>query len=514
MKYKIELVFLDEKDIDDINNFQKTYPDAKLIIRLVNTRGISTSKLLKINDSINTTYRVAGGFDEEREKRTNNSQYYENRNYYTRNELIEIVAIFEKIERDLLNKSYSELEVAYYIYNKLKKFIRYDDEFVKNKPNAESLLGLVYRRTSSYGYSLIYKEIMDRIGIKCSFVEGNNLKYAWNILKINGKHVCVDLAYDSYLFHKGNILDQYYFGNYDKNRFNYTHRPIRAEEIQDYTLNIETFEDLELMSINRLFKSSMATYTAEKYVRNDKSSFGLSLLEVIPREPFNLYKYLYCEYLTGGRMLKPKILISEVNFLGNKKRREELSQEIKNIEGMSAEPAYKQKEDELKKEYSLLKKYDDYIINEFITPNYISGLGENSYMGYFEYDGSKFSNRIVKELMGYASEVRKYRRDDGSIFIIEKIKEENGLFYYNYYDFFQTKEDNSLIIESNKIITCNNIIAIDKKYDKFVANIFFNKSRIVKCVNELAGFLGYCDFGDKENKEVFNGMNNSILLEG
>ena len=36
------------------------------------------------------------------------------------------------------------------------------------------MLGILYRKTSSYGFSLIYKEMMDRIGIKCHFVEGNH----------------------------------------------------------------------------------------------------------------------------------------------------------------------------------------------------------------------------------------------------------------------------------------------------------------------------------------------------
>lgn len=513
-RFKINLDSLLQKDINDINNFMMQNPNNLLLIRLKNTCGIKSSDLLKIVDSKNILFRVAGGYDEERKKRTNNYEYYENKNNYTRNELIEIIRTFEFIEKQI-SLEYSPIELAYFIYNKLKRYVIFDHTYhLSNKKEIDSLLGIVYRKTSSYGFSLIFKEMMDRLGIKCHFVEGNNLRYAWNILEINGKNYCVDLAYDSYLYHIGNKSDCYYFGVYKENIFNSYHKPMANELITDYN-NISLIDNIDLVNIDRFFKSSKLKIKALKYIRNDNTSFMISGIEIIKDGDISLYKYLYCDYAENGRMSHPKILISEINIFTNINKKEELSKQIKYLEGIqNKDNMYKKQEDNLKDNYSLLKRYDDYIVNELFSSKHIEKLGDRNYIGAFNFDGHNFTlveNEIYKSK--YNIDVRKYRRDDGSVFIIEKVKVVNDLYYYNYYEFYQSNNE-YLEVDCNNFITDNDLLLIGKEYDKYVANVFFYRKRLLKCVNELGGYMGYCDYGNgKIVGSVVNKINNNVFVD-
>lgn len=514
-KFKINLDSLLPKDIDDINNFIKQNPNSELLIRFNNTCGIKAGDLLKIVDSKKITFRVAGGFDEERKQRTSNFEYYENKNYYTRNELVNIIRTFELFEKEI-NVEYSLLERVYFIYNKLKRYVTFDHKYhLGNKKEIDSLLGILYRKTSSYGFSLIFKEMMDRMGVKCYFVEGNHMRYAWNILEINDKYYCVDLAYDSYLYHIGNKSDCYYFGVYNKGIFNSYHKPIESEVITNYEDSISLIDNIDLVNIDRIFKRVKHKIKALKYVRSNNTSFMLSGLERFNDGDICLYKYLYCDYADNGRMSNPRILISEVNFFENMKRREELSNQIKVLDGIqNKDNMYKKQENDLKNTYALLKKYDDYVINELLSAERIEKMGDYNYVGALNYDGHDFkivgnTNFVSK----YKIDVRKYRRDDGSVFIIEKTKVVNDLYYYNYYEFYQSDRE-YLEVECNNFITDNDLLLIDKSFDKFVANVFFYRKRLLKCVNELGGYMGYCDYGNgKVVSKVVNSINNNIVVE-
>lgn len=514
-KFKINLDSLLQKDIDDINGFIKQNPNSQLLIRLNNTCGVKSNDLIKIIDSKNITFRVAGGYDEDRKNRSNNFEYYENKNFYTRNELINIIRTFELIEREI-SLDYSPLETAYFIYNKLKRYVVFDHRYkLNNKKEVDSLLGILYRKTSSYGFSLIFKEMMDRRGIRCHFVEGNNMRYAWNILEINNKSYCFDLSYDSYLYHVGNKSDCYYFGVYNKDIFNSYHKPTKNEIILDYENDISIIDNIDLVNIDKFFKSSKYSLKASKYVRNNNTSFMISGIELIKENNINLFKYLYCDYAENGRMSNAKILVSEINIFANSKKKEELSNQIKYLEGIeNNDNVYKKQIDEYKSSYALLKKYDDYVINVLFSEERINNLGDNNYIGSFNFDGNNFS--LVHNpnfLSKYKMDVRKYRRDDGSVFIIEKSKVINNLYYYNYYEFFQTDAE-YLKIECNNFITDNDLLLIGKEYDKFVANVFFYRKRLLKCVNELGGYMGYCDYGNgKVINKVVNKINNNVVVE-
>lgn len=514
-KFKINLESLLQKDIDDINGFIKQNPNNELLIRLNNTCGVRSSDLLKIVDSKKITFRIAGGYDEDRKNRTNNFEYYENKGYYTRNELINIIRTFEQIEKEI-TYDYSPIEMAYFIYNKLKRYITYSHHYhLENHKEINSLLGILYRKTSSYGFSLIFKEMMDRRGIKCHFVEGNNMRYAWNIIEVGNRFYCLDLSYDSYLHHIGNKSDCYYFGVYNKDIFNKYHKPLKTEIITDYNNSISMIDNIDLVNIDKFFKSSKYRLKAMKYVRNNNTSYMISGIEIIKEDSNQLYKYLYCDYSDSGRMNNAKIIVSEINIFANIRKKEELSNQIKYLEGIeNKDNSYRKQVDTLKNNYNLLKQYDDFVINKFLIPERIEVLGDNNYIGAFDYDGHEFkliSNPINKSK--YNIEVRKYRRDDGSVFIIEKDKVINNLYYYKYYEFFQT-DNNYLEIECNNFITDNDLMKIEKNYDKYVANVFFYRKRLLKCVNELGGYMGYCDYGNgKVINKVVNSINNNVVVE-
>ncbi len=500
-RFKIDLNTITKNDILDINEFIKSHKNMELVVRLRNTVGIKSNMLLSITDYPNLSFRVAGGFDDEREIRTNNKEYYEGKNFYTRNELINIITVFELIEKELMDKELNELDKVYFIYNKLKKYIKYDvDSLFSNKSN--DLKGIITRKATSIGFSTIFKELLDRIGIHSVFVEGNKGRYAWIIVLINNKVVCLDLTYDSYLYHYGDEAKSSFFGNYNPNIFNKEHIPLKSEVIQDYNKDISLFDKIELLNVDKFIKNNKIV--ANRFVRNDNTSFLLSGIEIIKVNNTILYKYLYCDYLTGGRILNPHIIISENNFFKNEKRKNQISEEIKNIEGINnPNNSFKQNESNLKNEYNILKREDDYIINDFLSSKHIESI-KNSYIGSFSFNRYEFNNNFNSALENINSDVRKYRRDDGSIFILEKYLNKNNSFYYHLYEFEQNNNE-SLLIESNSIILDNDILSINQKYDKYVSNVFFLKKRIFKAIREYDGYMGFCNVEDRIiKKEVIN----------
>ena len=90
-------------------------------------------------------------------------------------------------------------------------------------------------------------------------------------------------------------------------------------------------------------------------------------------------------------MSNPKIFLSELNVFGNIKKKEELSEQIKYLEGIqNSDNSYRKQVDELKDRYALIKRFDVYVINNLMNADRIEKLGEYNYIGTVDFDGNDF----------------------------------------------------------------------------------------------------------------------------
>lgn len=165
---------------------------------------------------------------------------YELRTTYTVRQIKQIIGQMKLIESSI-PREWSELQRAKYIYEVLGKRIEYNyNKAEYSSQQSSNLTILLSGKGICAGYSLLYKEMMDRQGIKCDYIRGKGKKemHAWNVLTINGKSFPVDLTWDSNRMRKGS--QQLQFFGVDRN-FTLDHTPDADERKYRYTLYSHEF---------------------------------------------------------------------------------------------------------------------------------------------------------------------------------------------------------------------------------------------------------------------------------
>lgn len=179
---------------------------------------------------------VRGGLGE---KRKYSREKYGIRTTYTVRQIKQIIVQMKLIESSI-PKEWDKLQRAKYIYEVLGKRIEYNHNKNEYKTQQSSNLSIILSRKGiCAGYSLLYKEMMDRQGIECDYIRGNisglgiDELHAWNVLTINGQSFPVDLTWDANRMRNGeNGLR--YFGV--DQRFHERHIPDADERKYNYTV--------------------------------------------------------------------------------------------------------------------------------------------------------------------------------------------------------------------------------------------------------------------------------------
>ena len=176
------------KDIPYINNL----PDGSTIV-FKNTVGIDKEAIKNIKQSL--VVRIIGGLDEVEKPKYNTQTYYD-RTLYKPIEVYKIIEKMEAIESGM-EPDWNDLDKAMYIYKQLCESINYDyvDVKINGRDYNRNLLGLLRGEAVCAGYSMIYKEMLERQGIRCIY-QNKQHGHAWNLVEINGKLVPVDLTFD------------------------------------------------------------------------------------------------------------------------------------------------------------------------------------------------------------------------------------------------------------------------------------------------------------------------------
>ena len=216
--YVITSEELSKYSIDELNNLSH-----RLLIEYPSTKELSIAFLNSINNSY-IGFKIIGGCDkartahwnEENKKDSNNRpgrfkiegvSYFDDCNIYAKSDLVDILKKIEEIESDIIPE-WSDIKKALYIYSRLREDIIYHPKYEhQGAREIKSLRGLITGKAVCMGYALIYKEFMDRLGIKCDFVQGNTVpnadgskaSHCWNLLHINGRIFPIDLTSEAYL---------------------------------------------------------------------------------------------------------------------------------------------------------------------------------------------------------------------------------------------------------------------------------------------------------------------------
>ena len=336
-------------DICLINKINYQSQSEETIIVFENTKGLRVEDLKQLNS--NVIISVTGGLDPRKTKF--NSEHYQKRTYYSKNEMIGIINSFQKIERNI-NPLWNELEKCMFVYKSICEFSNYDECFYNGRDASRNLLGMITGRSVCSGYAIIFKEAMDRLGIKC-YYQNRRGHHSWNIVELEGKMHSIELTWDTY--NKSNNKCSFrYFCRDDKNRFYSDKHHNISQELEETMFNLEEIQADKLVNtLNKISKekvhkekcvnktgyetcqitgktviiiNNIPYYRTDKinfentFIRKDNSGFLLLPTDVSKE---NIKEYVYLIYLPDSKEIKATRIYSEMNLITND---QELRQKI------------------------------------------------------------------------------------------------------------------------------------------------------------------------------------------
>lgn len=460
------------EDIRKININARLYPSYEYIIILKNTKGISSEMLSALDSRVEI--RVMGG-----KKEICNKDDVT----YSKEELILIIKEMEKIE-DTINKNWSQIQKSMYIYDILKRKMTYTYFTPKTRKDvtgkeARTLRGLISGKNVCAGYSMVFKEMMDRQGIECDYVSGKTKDgggHAWNLLHINGKIFPVDLTWDAREYRDGNKQADH-FANVDS--FITEHKPNESARVQNYQKNLCGLTDECKEQVRKTFDGERDFKTKTfNLKRNDGTICRISCIGQADIEGCTLYRYLYSDIDKNGNASMPSILYSHNNliyFIDREKR-----DMVKDLPTNSNawKNAYK---------------------NGLFSKSYIEECinSSNGYLGeIFLDDRGNFS--ITKPLSSKSIDrlpgvLNGFERDNGSKFIVSESPRKiiiNGSDLYKY-QVFEFDNNNGSVYANNVISEMDFSPNNPQTKDKGFASVFLSRERIHKESSRVSGYIGY-----------------------
>lgn len=189
-KYKI-VGTITEEDLNIINAFKNR---TTLVIE--NTVGLSSELISKIA-SDRVVFSVKGGLDYDTKDKYNTEKYID-RTFVSPSGLNKIIKYFEYNE-GMIDPNWNEFEKAMFLYNALVVDMEYAEDYenIQSSGTTErSLNGILYGKLVCAGFAQVYKEMLDRIGIK-NYYQNQKDVHAFNIIEIDGKKYGLDITWDN-----------------------------------------------------------------------------------------------------------------------------------------------------------------------------------------------------------------------------------------------------------------------------------------------------------------------------
>lgn len=244
-KYKI-VGRLTEEDINRINSFKN-----RTILILDNTVDLSSKLISKIT-SDRVFFSIKGGLDYDKKEKYKSKKYID-RTFVSPSGLKKIIEYFEYTE-NLIDPNWNEFEKAMFLYNALVVDMEYADEYENiqsPKTTPRSLNGILYSKLVCAGFAQVYKEMLDRVGIK-NYYQNQRDVHAFNIIEINGKKYGVDVTWD-------NIGKKNHNGRCNFERFGHDFEFYTRNGHQLYK-DIDISDDFEKTILKRVYDTDEEIY--------------------------------------------------------------------------------------------------------------------------------------------------------------------------------------------------------------------------------------------------------------
>ena len=506
-------------EVATIRNALFSSPTVNVVVRFKNTITLTQSKIdvLKRINPDRIKIQIVGGYDD---KRVNDYPRYEyihtTDNIYTLDEAKQILSVINEIEKGL-NPEWDESQKLFYFIGYLKNHISYHP-FFELQPSREirSLRGLISKQTVCAGYALILKELCDRHGIICQYVEGCTTKemlkegyltHAWNIVKIKGKNIPIDLTWSAGKLKRGEMISTSDIGN--ATQFVKKHIPGPHEELQDYEHTLTSIDGSLARNMSNMYSRdkevSNLTYVGE---REDGTRYVLIQTGQKVQENQYIYSYMYHE-VVDRKLSPPVILYSTTNINGEVaayKRKHKLEKQL--------EQAMFARRDDIEKEIRKeLADYEDIDEIKYLIDNVLfsrenvkqSLIRRDFFVGnIYPKENGEFGVKVDLEFARKNDEKqRTYKRADGTSFVAQGCIQKGR--------FYQSKINETVITDTNLVLLQNTIFTdFDFIEDRrgFIGDVFLSRKRLDEDCKENNGYLGYVDrlgniYLKTKNLEVF-----------
>lgn len=504
--------------ISEIQNMLNQYPNEIVMLEIINTKSMNANiinMLKRLNGSNRLVIRIVGGYDDERVRNytaSNLVDMHKNDNVYTLDETKRIYDVIADIEKEM-NPNWDNLEKLLYFIGYLKNKIIYHPFFENaSSRDIRSLRGLYSKKTVCAGYALILKELCDRHGIECQYVEGacntadqskGLLTHAWNIVRINGYLVPVDLTWNAGANNIGRMLDT--SDLFNVNEFVKSHFPGRYEKIQDYRRDLKSIDGVKVSLISSFITKDVKYENNSFYgKRIDGSKYEINLVGEFIEDNKVIYRYYYQGYSPDGKKGRPLILYSTFNIsqvVSFKNRIMKMQQQL--VEARKSGNISKVRELEKKLDAQKNKFiFDaDRMVDELLlsSENVRESVGRGDYFVggvRIEKDANDINQAkgvfIDTSLGSKIGLMQKHcTRSDGTSFIIEdfgKFRINSDVEVYRYRVYESVLINNKRVIIKNTIFTDQDLFKDNRQslYDDFLS-----RDRLDRKNREANGYLGY-----------------------
>lgn len=479
-KFKLDIEYINAKDIVDIKSFASSNASAEVTIRMKSTYGLTSEMLKELVSLKNVFFRVASAYTPEFISKYNNESYLNSLNMYSVIELFHIVQKFEQLENHLYEQ-YSPLAKAYVVYNQLRSKIVFD------RDGSSDLKAILRSSASSMGFAQLSFELLSRGAVNSEIVSGKDTNHIWNYFQFNQNFYMFDLALDAYLFSRNNNSPVKYFANYDNN-FGRSHRFNENEKVKLDMFKILSKEELEHLDI--LTTKEISSSKMYHYIRKDKTTFALARLATFKKGNHELFKYLYCD-TDNKRSISVKIFYSEKELFSIVDNKNYLIGQLNYMNQMDNSGIYAKQAADIQRTLDMVDRDQRYLSEEFLSQARLeefAGSG-NSYIGSYYLVNGVIQLAFDKDYPKEQAVSRHYRRTDGSTFVLEQIP--GNIYTYNYYHF----EDDAEVgrIYHTTLYSDTDIFNFDIKLQLYLVNRFLSVKNIQKASSYTGGYLGKCN---------------------
>ena len=311
--------------------------------------------------------------------------------------------------------------------------------------------------------------------------------HAWNIVTIDGKNYPIDLTWDNSKFRRGDIHTIDFLGQ-DIKKFKKCHIPQDQEPCKNFVLS-ELDCDL-IKSINLWFLIE-EEYSSTSYCgfRKDGSRYLVIQIANSTFKEEMIYRYYYADLDGNGKISNPAILYSETN----------LANYMNSVTwNKPTLPGYEEAIDNV-----LFSK-------ENIKDSLMKGTGYIGKVTKERKEGEK-EEQVVESVSDIYKPIKKqkalqystkvYKRDDGTIFLAEKmtkVKKISGTPLMAFHIFEIMKKRGKKTLRKNIVVTEKDFFQDNSSR---IPNEYLSRKRLDQINKENSGYIGYYD---ESGREVYN----------